>query len=259
MKKILLPFTGSSVSPSLIHFGCYMAHLSQASLTGVFLSSDDGHKEPVKMDAEQSIRFFRETCAERGVQATVSVRGRSARNATPVEEVVHESRFADVVILDPELGGHGRGDVPSAVVREIVSKAECPAILAPTLFDQVDEVVFCYDGQRSSVYAVKQFTYLFPEFKNKKLTLLEVCEDSDCFTEKEQIDSWLRSNYMQVHFKLLNGTPDDELLQYFLLRKNVFIVMGAYGRSLLSSFFKRSSADLVLRVMDLPVFIAHHK
>jgi nucleotide-binding universal stress UspA family protein len=62
-----------------------------------------------------------------------------------------------------------------------------------------------------------------------------------------------------VNFKLLNGTPDDELLQYFLLRKNVFIVMGAYGRSLLSSFFKRSSADLVLRVMDLPVFIAHHK
>jgi nucleotide-binding universal stress UspA family protein len=51
---------------------------------------------------------------------------------------------------------------------------------------------------------------------------------------------------------------EDELVNYFLMKKNKLIVMGAYGRSMLSSFFKRSSADALIRILDLPIFITHH-
>jgi hypothetical protein len=34
--------------------------------------------------------------------------------------------------------------------------------------------------------------------------------------------------------------------------------MGAYGRSMLSNFFKKSNADVLMRVVDLPLFVTHY-
>jgi hypothetical protein len=34
--------------------------------------------------------------------------------------------------------------------------------------------------------------------------------------------------------------------------------MGAFGRSMLSDFFKHSTAELIVKTINLPVFIAHH-
>lgn len=277
MKKIVLPFNGGSLKPGLIKFGCSIVSLSQSPLTGIFLNSsaktlpadsrsyfaETGkgvlQKEPVQMDAEQCVRFFIDACMKHGVKANVLLRGRLQGKNAPVEEVLYESRFADVLILDPEISfQQQRESAPSSLAKEVLTAAECPVILAPAVFDGIDEIALCYDGGRSSVYAIKQFTYLFPELHSKKLTVLEVCEEGDCFTEKEKIRNWLNSYYPQTDFKLLSGAPEDQLLQYFLLRKNVFIVMGAYGRNFISSLFRRSSADLVMRVVDLPLFIAHN-
>jgi nucleotide-binding universal stress UspA family protein len=36
-------------------------------------------------------------------------------------------------------------------------------------------------------------------------------------------------------------------------------VMGAFGRSMLSGFFKHSTAELIIKTVNLPVFVAHHK
>jgi hypothetical protein len=34
--------------------------------------------------------------------------------------------------------------------------------------------------------------------------------------------------------------------------------MGAYGRSIVSAFFRKSSAEPLFRKIDLPIFITHH-
>jgi len=44
---------------------------------------------------------------------------------------------------------------------------------------------------------------------------------------------------------------------YLFKRKNMFLVMGAYGRNALSQFFKRSHADLLIETVTQPIFIAH--
>lgn len=35
------------------------------------------------------------------------------------------------------------------------------------------------------------------------------------------------------------------------------VVMGAYGRTKLSNFFRRSTAELLIEINDFPLFIAH--
>ena len=61
-------------------------------------------------------------------------------------------------------------------------------------------------------------------------------------------------HYNAVHLESVNGQPDVELFKVFLTRKNKLLVMGAYGRKM---FFKRSTAELVLKTSDVPLFITH--
>ena len=68
----------------------------------------------------------------------------------------------------------------------------------------------------------------------------------------------LRAHYKASTYHALKGEVNDELFDYFFMHENKMIVMGAYGRNMLSNFFKRSSADLLMRMVDLPLFIAHH-
>ncbi|MBD0277127.1 MAG: hypothetical protein M3342_04485 [Bacteroidota bacterium] len=48
-----------------------------------------------------------------------------------------------------------------------------------------------------------------------------------------------------------------KLLKYLLMKENTFVVMNAYNRNMLSNFFRHSTADTVMKRIDLPLFIAH--
>ena len=76
--------------------------------------------------------------------------------------------------------------------------------------------------------------------------------------EHRRVMDLLRAHYPSVAYHGLKGDVKDELLTHFFMTSKKIIVMGAYGRSMLSNFFKKSSADVLLRTVDLPLFIAHH-
>ena len=179
----------------------------------------------------------------------------------PIQEIVFESRFADLMVIDPEISFYNRDEpLPSHFVKEVLMKAECPVLLAPEKFDDIEEVVFCYDGSASSVFAIKQFSYLLPELYDKKVLLLEISQSTEeRFTERHQrMMDWLRNHYHSVYFHSLYGEIKEELFHFFFMKRSMFVVIGAYGRSILSNFFKKSNADILIRTVDLPIFITHH-
>lgn len=99
---------------------------------------------------------------------------------------------------------------------------------------------------------------MFPEFTNRKLTILEVADESNrVFTEKERLQHWLDNYYTDIHFELLYGRPKDELFGYLLEKERKLIVMGAFGRTMISSLVSKSNAQLILEAVNLPVFISH--
>src|SRR5439155_955802 len=96
-----------------------------------------------------------------------------------------ETRFADLLILGSEsfyenLGIHD----PNDYLRDALHGAECPVLVVPEHFDFPEKNILSYDGSESSVYAIKQFSYLFPEFANNN-TLLVYAKSE---TEKELPD-----------------------------------------------------------------------
>ena len=274
MKKISFITTGLSPDTKSIDFACYMASLTEAALTGVFLKEDSQelvpHREPkhsyfkdikessapavVHMDVDQGMRYFTQECQKKGIQSNVY-----QQLGNPVENAVHESRFSDLLIIGAEeISNTHYNHIPSPFIKQVISRAECPVIIAPAYFEAIDNIVFCYDGSPSSVFALKQFTYAFPQYAAKKVTILEVEQKKATITEKANIARWIGAYYAQIGFEVLEGNTEDELFKYFFMKTNTFIVMGAYGRDVLSSIFHQSAANTIIKSIDLPLFITHH-
>lgn len=278
MERILVIVNAHKPDVSSTEFAARIASLERTRLTAIFFESV--HYEPVVIEQPEVFQFFthvvqsgesvlvranidravdlvREECRFAGVELDVVI-----EQGNPVAKTLSESRFADFIIMDPEfrlLPGHV--GAPSPIVRDILLHAECPVLLSPKEFAGVNEVVFCYDESASSVFAIKQFTLLFPVFKNRHAVLLQVNSDA----EKEpgtdghkRMMTWMNMHYSSLSRQVLKGNARDELFAYFFLQTKKIVILGAYGRGIVSNLFRKSHADALIRMVDLPLFIAHH-
>ena len=271
MKKVLVAIDPKQVNTNVFDFACFIAKLTNSKLTGIFLKKNSEapvltaellrmpHDELVEADPQtdvgDNIRLFKTFCENRGTTCSVHL-----DQGVPVADIIKESRFADLLIVDAEISFTEKKEaVPTGFIKEVLAKSECPVLIVPFSFSGIDEILFAYDGSPSSVFAIKQFAYLFPEFADKKITILQVNEtDEEAIIEKDRIGELLQLQYSAIGFQQLRGVANNELYKYLLGKKNIFVVMGAFGRSMFSGFFKHSTAELVVKTINLPVFIAHH-
>lgn len=279
MKKILLAIDASHMNTEVIHFACNIARLTHSTLTGVFLSNyvEDafvvnmafgmpyvenvvaGHlpaNSVLQQKQEDHIQQFEKTCAVKGVRCQVY----NINSKFPATSIIEESRFADLVILPPTISFEREpDDALTGFVKEVLAEAECPVIVAPLSLENIEQIIFAYDGSRSAVFAIKQFAYLFPELSDKKAIVLQVNkEEAMPVTEKEKLGKLLRLHYSSIGFQVLKGKPSEELFSYLLDKENTIVVMGAFGRGWLSGLFKPATANLLLKTINLPFFITHH-
>lgn len=275
MQKILLVINAQKADTEAISFACkiaaesaakisclmieniYLEYIPSASLEAPsYFTTVRPLSDTLKADKDQVVQLIKQECKKKEVSCEVAT-----EVDDPLKQVLYESRFADLLIIDPQATVfEGEEQLPSHFVKEVLAKSECPVLLAPDKFDDVEEVDFCYDGSASSVFAIKQFTYLMPQFKGRKVKVIEIkSENKEEYNDADRkIMEWLRANYPSVCYHVLKGDPRNELFAYLFMNSNKIIVMGAYGRSIISNFFKRSSADILIRTVDLPLFIAHH-
>jgi hypothetical protein len=274
MEKILVAIDVSQINTNVLDFACYIAKLTNSKLIGVFVEDGEAAKAPVTEYVSESgsgmlpgtkeqvnqydknIHLFTELCRKKQTNCSVHF-----DQGLPVTGVTKESRFADLLIVDPEMSLRSKKEgTPTHFIKEVLAKSECPVVIAPFNFNPIDEIVFAYDGGQSAVFAIKQFTYLFPEFTDKKVTLVQVNEKEDQpIVERERVGELLQMHYSAIGYHHLYGNAGNELYSYLRAKKNVFVVMGAFGRSMLSDFFKHSTAELIVETINLPVFIAHHQ
>ena len=273
MKRILVAIDASNFKTSLVDFACYLARITHSRLTGMFFHFQLEDETVEKLKAEvyagetdwpipefnrkeypNAILLFKEYCNSRAVNCDMFIDGE-----VPIEELINETRYADLVVADPTNSFTDKIEsVPTVFLKELLGRTECPVVVAPENFEWLNEIVFAYDGSKSSVFAMKQFTYMFPSFRDRLLLVVEVCEgDEHIVTEKERLSAWLQNNYKNINYLVLHGRPKDELFGYLLEKEKMIVVMGSFGRSMVSSLFSKSNAELLLKAVNLPFFIAH--
>lgn len=279
MEKILLAIDATSLSMPALDFACYLSRLTHSELTGVFLENRVADEKPVLKSIqgvdypdgeagrqseeyqqkrtliEKNIVLFNDACGRRSIRHSIL-----RESGVPASDLIYESRFADLIVTDAATSFRKTFEgVPTEFVKDVLKEAECPVIVAPESFEGIDEIVFACNGTRSSIFAMKQFTYLFPQLSEKKAVVLHISE-SGAWSEdaRESQKKWLQNHYSSIGFETLAGDTEDRLFDYLFKRKNTFIVMGAYGRSSFSLFFKHSHADLIIRTVTQPLFISHY-
>lgn len=272
MQQILLVLNPLSLNTASIDFAAYIATLTRSRVMGMFIDDEKVHSalpestyeskdEEVTAAnyssmnnrfTEENLQLFNEICARHQVGCSIYyAKGLAA------DEVIKESRFSDLIIMDGEtsLPSDKMGEIPSRFVRDILTASECPVVISPLKFDKINEVIFTYDGSKSSMFAIKQFTYLFPSLDETKITLVQITPNEvNKLTEHENLKKWLMMHYNAVHLEILHGTPDAELFKKLVATRNKLLVMGAYGRRWV---LNHSTANLILKNIDIPVFIAH--
>lgn len=278
MEKILLLVDGKGLDRSAFDFACYLAEFTRSTLTAIFVDPEhftrsdelkDIHAEvymkhtSIVHNSPQEHRnskpadnknAFEQACANK------SIRWNQDMNpVTDVSQILSETRFADVLIVSATSNSDENAESPpTQLVTKILSEAECPVIIAPLDFSNIGEILFAYDGSASAMFAIKQFTYLFPQFSETKMVFLQINEGEELrITDHEKIGDYLKMHYSAIGFHVLHGKAADELSFYLLGKKNIFVITGAYGRTALSSLLRKSTAELLLKTTTLPVFISH--
>jgi len=276
---ILLAVNALNPDKGSYEFACYLGRLSKSKVYGVFLDGSEADEKLLvknnegafaihsgrggqsdyydtkKETIKKNIHLFMEGCISNEVGNDIY-----ADHEVTVDELINQSRFADMIVLDAALSlGSFSSPAPSEIVKNILNKANCPVIISPLSFDEIDELIFTYNGSLSSVFAIKQFTYLFPEYYDKKVTVVQVNREGIWpRKDKEKLKEWLKNHYSDIHFLALEGKTESELMTFLFRRKNMFIIMGAYSRNALSQFFNESTAEILIKTLTQPIFITHH-
>jgi nucleotide-binding universal stress UspA family protein len=275
-KKILLAMEGDRFSNSTLKYGIEIARQTDSLLVGVFMRDlkyagyaypiifdqpfvDTGvyskfmKEERQKIDA--NIKIFNDKCAREGVAHKVHL-----DEAAPIEGLIHESAYADLIIMDSKMNiSDLLPDNPSSTLRDILADAHCPIMIVPTSYQEIKNIILSYDGSRSSVYAIKMFNYIFPEWSDAKTYLVNVNESKgNHLKENTNIRELMGRHYTNVTYEVMRGDVTKEIKKFMKYNySNSIVVMGAYGRNALSRLWHQSLANMIIKDIKVPVFISH--
>lgn len=235
-------------------------------LSGPLLVPVVEHSEPDEL--ADSIRRFEEHCQHQGMQYRVH----RDQFDFALSELRTETRFADLLVIGSECFYENLRGTPNPYLLDTLYHAECPVILVPETYSFPDSLVFTYDGSASSVYAIKQFTYLFPEWKTKQVTLVFAGELSggEDIPHQTEMEEWVGRHYDAVTILRLGIDPQKYFTTWIENEKGILLVAGAMGRSGFSRMFRKSFVTELLHDQlthpffnetlignRLPLFLAH--
>lgn len=270
MKKAAVLINGLQAPHSLLRFAIGMAKendfvlqafyldgLRQSSLPDYPFPNDLSTTEPERSDEESRqeaerlkqhyLQLFKHECDAAGVPCTVYSNG-----AMEESEVIELSAFIDLLIADD------REDVRTISLKDLLTKAHCPLVIVPYAFKEVHTSVLAYDGSLSSMRAIKQYAYLFPQWCGLPAYLIRIQENEGRLYQQPPLHDWLSVHFSQAETEVRHGNPEAELVRFIEEHKNgPIIILGAYGRGAVSRFMHQSMADVLRDQTRYPLFITH--
>ena len=173
--------------------------------------------------------------------------------------LVKESRFSDVLLLSGELF---YSDIsarqPNTYLNEALCGTECPVLVIPEGYKQCDHLLMAYDGSKESLFAIKQFCYLFPQLTDLPTEMVYARDEpSDDIPDLERLRQYTRQHFDAMGFAKLQFKAAHYFATWIGEKKHTMLVSGSYGRSPFSYLAKHSFAQEVIHEHKIPLFIAH--
>jgi nucleotide-binding universal stress UspA family protein len=279
MKKIIAALDSLKFSDSATAYAISIAKHGNAHLVGVFLDDvtyhsyklyelikENGTSLPMLSKLEEkdkktriaSVKKFEAACKGAGINYSLH-HDRSIAS----KELLHESIYADLLIVDSkETLTHFEEEIPTRFIRDLLTDVQCPVLLTPRKYLPIEKIVLLYDGEPSSVHAIKMFNYLLPElmhFPTEVISVKSIKKDLH-LPDNKLMKEFMKRHYPTATFMVLKGLPEIEIIHHLKGEKqNILVVLGAYRRGMVSRWFRESMADMLMKELKVPLFIAHNK
>lgn len=274
MKKLLLVADGTNYSDSAFELvrrlneqesilvaGIFVPQLDYANLWSYAAAAGAGAVFVPLMEGEENnevmtnIAHFEHQCESNGVRYRVH---RDFYDFA-LPELKRESRFADAMVISGELFYKQFNNINQYdYMQTALHDSECPVLIVPEEMRFPVNNIIAYDGSSESVYALKQFAYIFPELARNK-TLLVYADDvrrSD-IPSKDLIVELTSQLYPDLTLFKLDSAPKKYFSSWISDQKESILISGSFGRSTVSQVFRKSFVADIIRSHQLPVFIAH--
>jgi nucleotide-binding universal stress UspA family protein len=274
MKKVLVAFDGSHFSEGALEFARQLNTRNPLLLIGAFLpqinysalwSLSGGGKAgsvfiPLLEDddavaVQENMLRFAEYCQRNKIEYRVH---KDFLNFA-LPELKNEARFADLLILGSERFYEEAGTTkPNEYLKEALYGVECPVIVIPEKFDFPQHNILTYDGKESSVYAIKQFAYLFPELAaNDTILVYADKKGKDKLPDQSNIEELAARHFSNLTLCDLEMNSRTHFAEWLSGRKAAIIVTGSFGSTSFAQLFHKSFAADIIAEHNMPVFIAH--
>ena len=273
MKKLIIALDGQHFPGGAFKFAKGINVKSKILLAGVFLSPVDYSKVLALTGMEgvaimpawlvknaddvlvnKNIGLFKESCLAEGMEFRIH----EDTDLMAISSLIQESRFADVLLVSSDLFYENVAkEQPNFYLEEVLKKTECPVMLVPEKYTEPEQNILTYDGSESSVFAIKQFAYLFPELTNLETVLLSITNHEDDLPEYSLITELVSQHFPNLKVQSLHLKHKKDFAEWLSAKPASFIVMGAFSRSIFSQLFKRSFAADVIHDIKMPIFISH--
>lgn len=271
MKKILVILNAGRIPQHVISGAIDMARKTSSFIYAVFLNDlktgpefdypfpndlalagKSVLSEPAKLEnrkrIESELQVFKDECEHGGVPFSYEI-----DEVVSVKHLLHISAFSDLIIAD------ARSDSDEYTIKDLLIGAHAPVLLLSKHFEMPRSIVLCYDGKLSSMYAIKMFSYLFPEWIGLPTKLLYVSSaKNDQLPHESHFQSWVNQHFRNLVKEILHGNPQEQIVDAILPdSEGKMVVMGSYGENTLSRFFHTSLSNAVVMQTYASLFITH--
>lgn len=274
MKKIVVAFDNMHYSEGTMQFIINLHQLSPLAVTGVFLpqmeyaalwSAEAGAYsgpefvalgEEVQADiVHETINRFETCCRQHNIQYHTQT---DFFDFT-LKGLQQETRFADLLMIGNEaFYGVKDSNYINDFLHDILHRSECPLMLIPEKAAFPTSNLIAYDGSEAAVFAIKQFTYLFPELCMIKTVVVYLNGEQDAILPQEKkLKELLSRHFTNYSCLSLHIDARKMLAAWMSEQQGSLLISGAFGRSFTSQLFRRSFMYDVITDHKIPVFIAH--
>ena len=279
MKKFVAVFDGYKLSESTLAYAQKLTVAADAHLVGVFLdefiyrTSNVGkiyktYEKPEevikqldgidKMKRDEAVLQFQKSCEKAKIRFSIH-----RDKSIALQELKLESMFADMIFIsEHETFNRYKQKSPTRFMKELLADVQCPVLVVPANYKPIDKIVLLYDGGTSSVYSVKMFSYLLNQFKGVPVEVFTVkYRNKDLhLPDNKLMREFIKRHFPTATYTVVKGDPEEQIAAWLQNHKaNELVVLGAYRRSELSRWFKTSMADILMRDLNTPLFIASNK
>lgn len=278
VRRVVVGIDGSNYSRTAIKIACKRAQLTGATVVGVGVIDLPGisrqeagagagasyyarKTELAKIeDARKKMTGFIDEFTAICMKSKVDFEVHS-REGAPFEEIIKEANFADLIYIGIKTYFHFETTSQSGeTAMRLLKFASCPVVAVPEQIEFPTSVIVALDNSKESARGLRYFVDLYEDkdiFGDIKFYLVTAGDEEEFKRLHEKAQVYLASHDLEATSIIRKGKPSTVILEEAKKRMPSAIVLGAYGKTGISSLFFGTTAKNIVNDGTVTLMVTH--